>query len=195
MEVLGIGPLELFFFLIIALIVLGPKDMVKAGKTLGGLLRRLVKSPAWAAMQQTSREIRTLPNKLMRDAGLEESIAEVQQIGRDIKKETAMMDSLRHMSLGGAKVNTSAIGSKPDPASSQLDAWTMPKTGQEAGLAPDLADGLSAWTTPTSGVPDPPPGPAPVTSGVSAWTDLAPRPLLPDGTSDAGADQPISDRP
>ena len=34
MEILGIGPLELFFILIIALIVLGPNDMVKAGRIL-----------------------------------------------------------------------------------------------------------------------------------------------------------------
>ncbi len=72
MEILGIGPLELFFILIIALIVLGPNDMVKAGRTLGRLMRGIVTSPTWQMIQRTSREFRYLPNKLMREAGIEE---------------------------------------------------------------------------------------------------------------------------
>jgi sec-independent protein translocase protein TatB len=72
MDFLGIGPLELVFILIIALIILGPKDMVKAGRTIGRLLRNLITSPNWRAIQQTSREIRSLPTRLIREAGLEE---------------------------------------------------------------------------------------------------------------------------
>jgi Sec-independent protein translocase protein TatA len=68
MDILGIGPLELIFILIIALIVLGPKDMVKAGRTLGKFLRQVVTSPTWRAVTRTSSELRTLPNKLIRDA-------------------------------------------------------------------------------------------------------------------------------
>jgi Sec-independent protein translocase protein TatA len=86
MEILGIGPLELVFILLIALIVLGPTDMVKAGRTIGRFLRRLVISPGWRNFQQASRELRTLPNKLMRDAGLEEELAAI----REITKETSL---------------------------------------------------------------------------------------------------------
>ena len=60
MEILGVGPSELIFIIIIALIVLGPKDMQKAGKTIGGYLNKLVKSDGWKAFQQTSRELRNL---------------------------------------------------------------------------------------------------------------------------------------
>jgi hypothetical protein len=70
MEILGVGPLELALILIIALIVLGPKDMVKAGRTMGKFLRKVVMSPTWKAVQQTSRDLKTLPNRLMREAGL-----------------------------------------------------------------------------------------------------------------------------
>lgn len=72
MDILGIGPLELFFIILIALIVLGPKDMVKAGRTLGKFMRTVVTSPNWKMLQQASREIRGLPNRLMREAGMEE---------------------------------------------------------------------------------------------------------------------------
>jgi Sec-independent protein translocase protein TatA len=69
MEILGIGPLELLFILLIALILLGPTDMVKAGRTLGRILRKTILSPTFVEMQKI---IRNLPNELMRQAGLEE---------------------------------------------------------------------------------------------------------------------------
>ena len=76
MEILGIGPSELLFIIIIALIVLGPKDMQKAGKTIGRFLNGFIRSDGWKAVQQTSEEIRNLPTKLMREANLEMSEAE-----------------------------------------------------------------------------------------------------------------------
>ena len=72
MEILGIGPSELIFIVIIAIIVLGPKDMQKAGRSIGKWLRNVVTSDGWKLFQQTSREIQTLPNRLMRDAALDE---------------------------------------------------------------------------------------------------------------------------
>lgn len=83
MDILGIGPLELIFILIIALIVLGPTDMVKAGRTIGKFLRQIVTSPTWHAVTKTSSEIRNLPNKLIRDAGLEEDIKQIQDVTKN----------------------------------------------------------------------------------------------------------------
>jgi sec-independent protein translocase protein TatB len=85
MEILGVGPSELIFIVIIALIVLGPKDMQKAGKSIGKYLNTLVKSDGWKAFQQTSREIRNLPTNLMREANLE--LAETE---KDIRKSVKM---------------------------------------------------------------------------------------------------------
>lgn len=79
MEILGIGMSELVFVIIIALIVLGPKDMQKAGKTIGKWLRGIITSDGWKIFQQTSRELRTLPNKLMREAN-----DELNQIGNEV---------------------------------------------------------------------------------------------------------------
>jgi Sec-independent protein translocase protein TatA len=78
MDILGIGPLELILILIIALIVLGPSDMVKAGRTIGRFLRQVVTSSTWRAVTRTSDELRTLPTKLIREAGLEEDFKEIQ---------------------------------------------------------------------------------------------------------------------
>lgn len=72
MEILGIGPLELIFILLIALVVLGPNDMVKAGRTIGRFLNRLIKSPTWNTLLKTTQELKHIPTKLMREANLEE---------------------------------------------------------------------------------------------------------------------------
>ena len=84
MEILGVGPLELFFILIIALIVLGPKDMVKAGRTIGQFMRKVVTSPTWRAVNQTSNELRRLPNRLMREAGIEENLKQIRDATQSI---------------------------------------------------------------------------------------------------------------
>ncbi len=81
MDFLGIGVPEVLFILIIALIIFGPNDMVKAGRSLGRFLRRLVTSPGYQTFRQTSREISNLPTKLMREAGLEEIKQEFRQVG------------------------------------------------------------------------------------------------------------------
>jgi uncharacterized membrane-anchored protein YjiN (DUF445 family) len=91
MEILGIGPMELFFILIIALIVLGPNDMVKAGRTMGRFLRKVVTHPAWQMIQQTSRDLRYLPNKLIRDAGLEETLEGIKKDIPDPRRITQEM--------------------------------------------------------------------------------------------------------
>jgi len=90
MEILGIGPLELFFILLIALIVLGPGDMVKTGRTLGRFLRKVVTSPEWHTVQKASRELRYLPNRLMREANLEDlqkDLSDINQIGGQLNNE------------------------------------------------------------------------------------------------------------
>lgn len=72
MDILGIGVPELVFILLIALIVLGPKDMQKAGKTVGKWMRKVVMSDEWKGIKNASRRLKTLPNELMREANLDE---------------------------------------------------------------------------------------------------------------------------
>jgi sec-independent protein translocase protein TatB len=81
MEILGIGASELIFILLIAIIVLGPKDMQKAGKTIGRWLNQFIKSDNWKALQQASKEIRNIPTTLMREANLDE----LKEMDREIR--------------------------------------------------------------------------------------------------------------
>ncbi|MGA9532440.1 MAG: hypothetical protein WBR18_06960 [Anaerolineales bacterium] len=81
MEFLGVGPLELLFVLVIALIVLGPRDIAKFARTAGRLLNQLYHSEAWGALNRASREVRNLPNRLAREAQLEELDRSIREVG------------------------------------------------------------------------------------------------------------------
>jgi Sec-independent protein translocase protein TatA len=80
MEFLGIGPMELLFIILIALILLGPKDMIKAARVVGGFITKVVRSEYWADIQQSMRMMRGFPYNLMRETGLEEDINSIKNI-------------------------------------------------------------------------------------------------------------------
>ncbi len=93
MDILGVGPLELLFIFLIALIVLGPQDMKKTGLTLGRFMRKIVTSQGWRDFQQGWRNLRYLPNKMMREAGLEEDIQSINQSMKDFQKLKPSFDT------------------------------------------------------------------------------------------------------
>ena len=72
MDFLGIGPLEVIVILLILLIVMGPNDLVKMGRSFGRILRNLRQSDTWKAVQQATRELRSLPDNLARQANIDE---------------------------------------------------------------------------------------------------------------------------
>lgn len=76
MEIFGIGPLELILIVVIALIVLGPKDIVKSSQKLAEWIRKLRKSEVWNA----TKEVMDIPNQVMRETGLDKEIHELQSL-------------------------------------------------------------------------------------------------------------------
>ncbi|HLB65916.1 MAG TPA: twin-arginine translocase TatA/TatE family subunit [Anaerolineales bacterium] len=114
MEFLGVGPLEFFFILLIALIIIGPRDMAKTARTLGRSLNRLYKSESWRMILQASRNLRTLPNRLAREAELSElreAREALKEAGQEISRDTRSL--------------------KDD-----LKAWTTPPSATEEPEAP-----------------------------------------------------------
>ena len=91
MDFLGIGMPELIFILLIALIIIGPKDMEKTGRAIGRFLNNLIHSDSWQAFRQTSREVRNLPNRLMREANLEE----VEKLAKDPLNQNQISSSTK----------------------------------------------------------------------------------------------------
>jgi Sec-independent protein translocase protein TatA len=112
MEILGIGPLELLFIILIALIILGPKDLEKTGKSIGQALNKLIRSDAWKTARQASEKVRSLPTELMREAGIEEMKKSLDPgVIRPAINARKSLDSR----AGGTQVSESA-DPKKDPA-------------------------------------------------------------------------------
>jgi Sec-independent protein translocase protein TatA len=88
MNLFGIGLPEILFILFLSLLIFGPKDLEKTGKTIGRTLNKLVRSENWRAIQQTTRELKNLPNRLMRESGVEaikkSTVVELQNASKEI---------------------------------------------------------------------------------------------------------------
>lgn len=80
MNIFGIGPLELLFIFLIALILLGPSDMVQTSRRIGAMMRRFFMSDTWKSMKK----IRDLPTKLMRESGIDDLDLGLDDIEKEI---------------------------------------------------------------------------------------------------------------
>lgn len=87
MQLLGIGPLELLLIAVIAVIVLGPKGMVDGAREAGKMIRKIVRSPIWNDIVDTSREIREFPKKLAREAGIEKELDDLRRSTQGLPEE------------------------------------------------------------------------------------------------------------
>lgn len=105
MEILGIGPLEAIFIVLLALIAIGPRDLGTAARSLGRTLNRVYRSEAWQSLTQASRNLRGLPNRLAREAALEE----LDQVRRELK------DGPRAPTLPGITPVAAASDAGPTP--------------------------------------------------------------------------------
>ena len=104
MQLLGIGPLEFLLIIVVAVIVLGPKGMVQTAHEAGKLLRKIVRSPIWRDVVDTSREIRELPRKFVREAGIE---AEIDELRRSTQGTINEIDRIYRPDIGQIKRKTS----------------------------------------------------------------------------------------
>lgn len=130
MEILGIGFPELVFILIVALIVMGPKDMEKTGKALGKWLSDFVTSPNWKAIKGVSKEIQNMPTRWMREANLEKEIEQMKRLGKDVK-DANPMDTLNKKYPPPAK-SQSVVTS---PSGKEYPA--VPSIGGDGDATPD----------------------------------------------------------
>jgi sec-independent protein translocase protein TatB len=87
--ILGVGPFELILILVIALIILGPERMISASRGFARFIRKLLTSSTWRTVQDVQQEIRTIPNQLLREAGLED-IDKVVPTAEEISKEAGL---------------------------------------------------------------------------------------------------------
>ena len=185
MELFGVGPLELLFILIIALIVLGPRDMVKAGNTLGRLLRKTILSPTWLKIQ---REVRSLPYQMMREAGLEEA---------DLRVDMGLKETLKDMDLRDAfNKGVNSIASPPGQNQAPLPAFPEQNTiGQHDNIPGDVPGEWLGLPPADLALTDGH-GPSESLNPLSEWTSAPeigalpedPAPVIPDEEPDEAKD-------
>jgi len=86
MKFFNLGLAEIILILVLALIILGPGNMVKTARDVGAFIRRVTKSPYWQEVWATRRELNEIPRILAREANLDETI-------KDLNRETKMIHS------------------------------------------------------------------------------------------------------
>lgn len=105
MELLGIGPLEVLLVVVLALVLFGPRDLARSGRSAGRFLNRLYRSETWKTMVSASSALRTLPNRLAREAELDE------------------LDQIRHALSDPLDARPEP---SPPPETSGMQAWAPP---------------------------------------------------------------------
>jgi Sec-independent protein translocase protein TatA len=84
MNIFGIGFPELLFIFVIALIVLGPRNMVSTSRQLSRAIRKFIASGTWQSIINSTREIRDMQDKIINDTGLPETLKTLQNSTRDL---------------------------------------------------------------------------------------------------------------
>ncbi len=106
MQILNIGPLELVAILVLALIIMGPKDLVKTGAQMGKFVRKIVKSPTWRSVVSTSQELKELPAKLVQETGIKEEFKQIEEVTTELRDELkveAEMPNIEPVSIRSAE--------------------------------------------------------------------------------------------
>ena len=85
MKFLNLGIGEILLIVILALIILGPGNMVKTAREAGAFIRRITKSPYWQEVWATRRELNEIPRILAREAKLEETIKDLNLETKEIR--------------------------------------------------------------------------------------------------------------
>jgi Sec-independent protein translocase protein TatA len=130
MNIFGIGPLEIVFVLIIGILVLGPDGMISAGRKMGKFMRSIIHSKWWQNVRKGVSEIQYLPQRLMREAELEEL------------NELRMLTKEDFPKIGGEDLlNTSSWSGSPIPRSKPEEQKTADTEDQKTA---DIKDQKTA---------------------------------------------------
>lgn len=154
MEIFNIGLPELILIFLLMLVLLGPKGMIQAGYKLGAFLRKVIKSPLWSSLMSASREIREIPNQIVKESGLDKDLAELRRSQAELKQlpKSFMRESGLQEELEEIRREASVdIKNEPDNGSepSKPVEPPAPEVHEEQAAAPSPAD-ENAETTASS---------------------------------------------
>ena len=124
--IFGIGFPELIFIFILVVVLIGPERTKEAAQKAGKALGKILRSQWWADLQMIQKNIRDLPNTLVR-------MAEIEEIQNDLKQS---LDSIQN------NINTEAqeisdeinkLNNQIHETNTLLSPDQYPKPDQESG--------------------------------------------------------------
>ncbi len=126
MKFFNLGLAEIILIVILALIIMGPGNMVKTARDVGGFIRRVTKSPYWQEVWATRRELNEIPRMLAREANLDETLKDLNRETRDIHSSvtSTVSEFIREVEEPLKKVNADI---KDEPATSIEGPDTPPE--------------------------------------------------------------------
>lgn len=89
MNILGIGIPELLVIFVVALIVLGPGNMIKTARQMSTAIKKLLSSDLWRSMVSSTKEIRNIQDQIIKETGLPESLQSLRQSTRVLTNPAA----------------------------------------------------------------------------------------------------------
>ena len=161
MEILGVGPLEFVFVLVIMLLLLGPKGMVKVVHDVGEFLRKLVQSPVWKSIINSSQEIREVQTQIIKESGLDQSLKDIRATTQSLNEVT---NNLVRPALDQAKIDPISMNIPKAPD-------IKPKDAPAANIEPATEPGGDAIPTDAIAEPNPVPESIPQTQSEDAVVD------------------------
>jgi sec-independent protein translocase protein TatB len=135
----GVGIPEVLLILVLALIILGPQDMVSTARKLGRWVYRAYHSPIWRQIVSTSAELRELPTRFVREAGLEDTIEDLKKTQADVKADLKNAAGQVTSELTQAQKDVSGeIQAAATQAASEVEQAAVVAKAGPAGLEPAL---------------------------------------------------------
>ncbi len=89
MRIFNLGISEIILIVILALIILGPGNMVKTAREIGAFIRKVTKSPYWQEIWATKRELTEIPKILAKEADLDATLKDLDKETRNIHSSVA----------------------------------------------------------------------------------------------------------
>ena len=127
MEIFGIGPLELVLILLLALVILGPKEMINMSKKAAAWLRKFRQSDTW----KTTKEVMEIPNKVMEETGLDKEIRELNTLTQK-NISTSIWNGESLAAPKNTAANTPPAEQKPEPTNEKRTETSHSDGGENA---------------------------------------------------------------
>lgn len=99
MKIFNLGVPEIALIVVLALIILGPNNMVKSARDIGAFIRKVTKSPYWKEVWATRRELNEIPKILSREADLDATIKDLNRETKDLQSavSSSMSDLIKEV--------------------------------------------------------------------------------------------------